>query len=250
MADDGPDGRERREAPPRLQDNMSQGQRNRAIDEFIESFSDWDWGYFWARFKRPKITVFASLGDLPVEVLREVAAYVSLSDVLNARAVSREWRTVWTDSDVLRGVCHRYFPGAWQCLNDTVPFKTQFDGFTRQNATPAGKDWTTTALHWNIGPQAASSSSRAGIVANTLPNLASYPPKLIYAAGKVAWQALPSFVVIDDLEQGTWHRVSFLRNRMAGESTKLLAFSGELVVVGQLDEASEDQDLGSSCRKV
>jgi hypothetical protein len=233
--------------------HLTQGQRNRIIDDFIRDFSTWDWLYLRARVRHATIDRqhLASVNDLPTDVLSGVAAYLPLPDTIRCQSVSRKWKTMWSDAAVLGGVCEKYYPGALRFYEHKVPVNQLLPHLFHLSKNPAGKNWNSSAITWNIGPEATSSSSRHGVVSETLPSSTdASPPQLLYAAGKVAWQSQPSFVVIDDLEKRTWRRISFLAHRLRGASTKLVAFSGDLLVVGNEDSGAVDHGTRSSCRKM
>lgn len=232
---------------------MSQGQRNRAIDEFVKNFNGWDWLYLRSKVRQAKIDGdhFASFDDLPVDILSLIAGYLDLPDVFHCQGVSRQWHALWTDPVVMRALLHRYYPGALQCVGQSTPPARLLAQLVRQQSRPVGQSWSVSHVSWNIGPEATSTQSRQGIVSKSSPSgMESCPPRFMFAVGKVAWQVVPSFIVIDDLVKGTWHRISFLSNRLHGIYSTLIGFSGLLLVVGHEDSALEDQGARSSCRKV
>lgn len=232
---------------------MTQGDRNRIIDEFIQDFSTWDWLYLRARARHVSIDRqhLASVADLPADVLSLVAAYLLLPDIIRCQSVSRKWKATWSDAAVLGGVCENYYPGALRFYEHKIPVDQLLPHLRHLSKHPAGKDWNASAITWNIGPEASSSASRNGVVSEKLPSgTDASPPQLMYAAGKVAWQSEPSFAVVDDLEKRTWRRISFLAHRLRGATTKLVAFSGDLLVVGNEDNGAVDHGNRSSCRKM
>lgn len=227
-------------------------QRSRFIDELVKDFSAWDWLYLRMKMRNLEIDrkQVAGLEDLPVDVLPMIAAYLTASETLGCKFVSRGWRDAWSDPVVTRCLLQQHFPGALQCLDGSSSPEKLLNNLTNQYSTPTGTGWTVNRIPWNIGVVDEAQLGRKGIVAKVPQSRRGFwPCGFKYAAGKVAWAPTRSMIVIDDLAAGTWHRVSFLASRLQGFNTDLVGFSGDLLVVGREDgENNDDGSVGSSRR--
>lgn len=67
---------------------------------------------------------YATLADLPVEIVCMIAGYLSLDDIRECQIVSKRWRALFTSGPVVFGVCAENFPGVMELNPNHDPMYT------------------------------------------------------------------------------------------------------------------------------
>ena len=213
-----------------------------AIDVLIPLLSPWELVYLRDRTRDIRVDPtqangFATFLDVPVDILCILAEDLGPRDLLVFRRVSKAWKYLWMQTDVLRVILHNHFPGLLQLQPGEQDLERIFlQVMSRYQRKPRDMQ-SSAAIAWTIdGHRSLLADGHTLFPLFTRP-VYRYPdgpvsPPL-YSNGKVVWQPTSGEFVIDDLHSGNYTRCTTSpdpRSRAKGYG-RPVALSKELLVL-------------------
>ncbi|KAI1139966.1 hypothetical protein F5Y05DRAFT_337381 [Hypoxylon sp. FL0543] len=190
------------------------------------------------------------IGELPIELLRQIAGFLDLHHFAACLAVSRRWRNKFLSASVIRAVLDKFCsslgqvdsstqisPGEclealhrigrlrWKCFQSslTKEYTWKEESYFRPDPDYHGnyEDISTVYAQFSRQDQ------------DPRPNRGAYKTAM-YSNGKIAWRAKPHVVVVDDLWLRTRKIFDVPTGLLVGPTIQLLAL-GNRLVVGAVD---------------
>lgn len=209
-------------------------------DALLELLSPWELLYLRRRVSSFQLDgqAFASWPDLPQEIIVEIVAHLSLSDLLTSRLVSREWKKTWLSDYVINRYLKRSHPGVIESSPAGMPRENLLMRTILTYRRKAPNGLTGAFIPWFTRQAPQISTTRKGTPVFQLSldlvyhHEQSGAPRPLYSGGKVAWH-LPSFRFgVDDIRaaQRVIYTLSIDRRR-SPPVIQMAAFTGKMLVV-------------------
>ncbi|VUC37083.1 unnamed protein product [Clonostachys rosea] len=225
------------------------------IDALVPALSDWDIVYLRRRIAelRSNPTAFAKFIDLSVDCIYLILPYLSISDFLAMRLVSSEWNKSLTQPALLVILCRVYFPGistekAMAAGTDFQKFLDIVRVYSRKRANMCGKMF----IPWDIESHTMDINV-SSVIRNDLTSEGGLRGKYlrhrisetVCADGKLVLLADRSFLLVDDLAQGTRMKLALYSDpRLTRRAMKVEAVTGRIIVMSSLPGPSHASITG------
>lgn len=185
-------------------------------------------------------TAFASWSSLPAELIYQIAAHLSVHDLLACRLVSRAWRQTWLIEPVVTRLLQKKYPGVIENSPADAPkedllIKTLFSYRSKRVEGLQGA-----FIPWYTQQAVQTGTTQRGAPIFQLclgleysdeqtSELRSAPA---YSQGRVAWQLPASQFGVDDIEAARRIIYTFpMDRRKPVPDLKMVAFTGKMLVV-------------------
>lgn len=213
-----------------------------AVDALISRLSPWELLYLRSRARGIQVDAtqangFATCANLPADILRLIVEYLSPHDLPSFRRVSRGWKRVWMQPDILRVVFRQHFPGLLEFHPEDQDLERLFLDTMSRYQCKSQQECYSTVVPWDINvtlrSHPADGRSILPLPTNSLRRSMHYPgPHSLYYNGRVVWQPALGQIVVDDLRSG--HRARYAAGvdpRRRRSEGKLAALTDTLVVL-------------------
>ncbi|KAK6955735.1 hypothetical protein Daesc_003378 [Daldinia eschscholtzii] len=184
------------------------------------------------------------IGDLPLEMVRQISQLLDLHEFVLCLAVSKPWRSRLLSSAVLRTITDRFCPSLTHSSNqyDPVVFLDALHRIGRsrwgcfQAALAKEFSWEHES-YFKLDPMCHDNNHNVSAVYAQFGHYHDDPEpydqaytNALYSHGRIAWLAKPRVVVVDNL----WTRTRKIFNRptgpLSGPKLQILALGDRLVV--------------------
>lgn len=221
-----------------LQRNPRAGRE--ASDALLETLGPWDLAYL--RREANKIVLdrnaFASWSHLPSDIIYDIAAYLSLGDILRCRQVSVVWRQTWLQDFVITRVLKREFPGAFELSPEHHPKEKVLMSSLYARRRRRVKELRGTFVPWFTSSTIPAGTTSGGAPVCRLSQGLEYDhsqavaPKPLYNDGKAAWHLSGLRFGVDNLKAARRAIYTFpVDRRRPVPRMSMVALTGKLLIV-------------------
>jgi F-box domain len=220
--------------------------RRANLRELLTHLSPWELWDLKNRIREYKLP-FATLVNLPPEVLTLVGEHLDLIDLAHCTGVSKSWRAKWKHEAVMTALCRHFFPGLIETSAE-VNSSALFHDTSRKYVVRAKAkytayshvpfEWTSAEdlgfsvvnkIHSDFGLTPATSSSDPGRSGIDFSRRHKGLP-VRYSHGRVVWQHELAEFIVDDLHTKVRRVLRVPRWNITFRKIDLFGVSKDLIV--------------------
>lgn len=219
-----------------------------AVDALLPLLSPWELLYLRQKVNAISIestdaNAFATCIDLPGTTLIDIGSYLDCTDLIRLRAVSKAWKIVWMQHEVLRDVFRRHFPEIWALISDNEDLEALLLRSMRLNRLENFSSALFDFVPWNgVGGGVTRTTEQPGHAAQPNTRTTDAEPVMDhrvpgkpnrYNEGRFAWESSQGAIIVEDVRSGQRDRLVVSDDARRGRSpVVILALSSKVIVAG------------------